>query len=84
MYGGRALNGELCNKVCMYVCMYVCRYVCNELVKVWEEGSLVAIVKIVKGTPEQDNVGREYEKIVLHKEDGQFLHFLKPSLLPSE
>ena len=22
MYGGRALKGELCNKVCMYVCMY--------------------------------------------------------------
>ena len=42
----------------------------NELVKVWEEGSLVAIVKIVKGTPEQVKMGREYEKIVLHKEEG--------------
>ena len=21
MYGGRALKGELCNKVCMYVCI---------------------------------------------------------------
>ena len=42
----------------------------NELGRVLEEGSLVAIVKIVKGTPEQVKMGREYEKIVLHKEEG--------------
>ena len=46
----------------------------NKLVKVWEEGSL--------GTPGRDKMGRE--KTALLKEEGQFLHMLKPSPRPSK
>ena len=50
----------------------------NELGKVLEEGSLVPIVKIVKRMPGRDKMGREYEKNVLHKEEVQVFHLLKP------
>ena len=50
----------------------------NELDRVLEEGSLVAIVKIVKRMPGRNKKGREYEKNVLHKKEGPVLHLLKP------
>ena len=50
----------------------LCVSASNKLVKVWEEGSL--------GTPGRDKMGRE--KTALHKEEGQFLHMLKPSPRP--
>ena len=56
----------------------------NQLGKVWEEGSLAAIVKIVKRMPGRDKNGREYETNVLHKDEGQVLHLLKPSPPPSK
>ena len=43
-------------------------YYYNELGKVWGEDSLVAIVKIVKGTPGRYKMGREYDKMCSTKE----------------
>ena len=56
----------------------------NELGKVLEEGSLVAIVKIVKRMPGRDKMGREYEKStsLVYKEEGHVLHLLKTSPPP--
>ena len=52
----------------------LCVSASNKLVKVWEEGSL--------GKPGRDKMGRE--KTALHKEEGEFLHMLKPSPRPSK
>ena len=60
------------------ICLNLWVSASKELGKVLEEGSPVVIEKIVKRIPGQDKMGGEYEKNVLHKEEGQVLHLLKP------